>query len=65
MCAGDELPSAALCVCAKRAGVHAGAQHHCQGAHGPAAAPAPEDQHPPNATVLQRVSMNQTPKSET
>lgn len=56
MRAGDEQPSAALCVCAKRAGVHAGAQRHRQGAHGPAAAPAPEERHPLNAAVLQRVS---------
>lgn len=40
MCAGDEQHSAALRVCAKRAGVDAGAQHHRQGAHGPASATA-------------------------
>ena len=40
VCAGGEQHSAAVCVCTKRAGVDAGAQHHRQRAHGPAAAPA-------------------------
>lgn len=57
MCAGDEQHSAALCVCTKRAGVDAGAQHHRQGAHGSAAATAHQEQNPPNTAVLQRVSM--------
>lgn len=52
MCAGDEQHPAAFCVCTKRTGVDAGAQHHSQGAHGPAAAPAHKDRHPPNTAVL-------------
>lgn len=52
VCAGDEQHTAAVCICSKRTGVDTGAQHHCQGAHGAAAAPAHKDQHPPNTTVL-------------
>lgn len=54
--AGDEQHPATVCVCAARPGVDTGAQHHRQGAHGPAAAPADQDWHPANPAVLQRVS---------
>lgn len=52
---GAEQHPAAPPVCAAGPGVHAGAQHHRQGAHGPTAAPAGESRHPPDGPVLQRV----------
>lgn len=47
VCARVEEHSAAIPFCEKRAGVHAGPQRHHQGAHGPAAAPAHKEWHPP------------------
>lgn len=58
--AGAEQPSAAIRVCGTGTGLHAGAQHHCQGSHGSTAAPAGQMQRPPNGSVLQRVGFTST-----